>query len=430
MSVVKRRLRLPPAAATELAISSVIVADRVGTRDTQYPPVQQSAHPYAIGLMEIAPARDSILTRDERLTIVFQVVNTRPSEFGKPDIGITFRIVRVNGDREQPVASLTPQHYTADTLPANFDLRLGHPLFVAMAAPLATLARGEYRLKIAVNDRLAGRGVAGDTDFTIAGTPASLLAEAPSLGVTFRREMALAPAFIEDVAQRWLPPTPSPQLARAIETLRRRRFVDLMQEEPVAAHEQGIRIALTAVALFALGDPSSTIQFQRSMQAGGPPGPAHAFIGAVRALEGREADAIGAWRAALDAGMPPPLITPFLINAYLRRAEPSQAVLLQPTSSAGRDWSREQATIRISSGRESEAIPLLEARLASHPDDVDAEWLLLHALFANLVHSQASGPNPAVAEKFARAAQIYVERDRPHATLAKEWLKVVLAAKS
>ncbi len=38
-------------------------------------------------------------------------------------------------------------------MPAPFDLRLGHPVFVALIAPLATLGRGSYRLEIIVNDR-------------------------------------------------------------------------------------------------------------------------------------------------------------------------------------------------------------------------------------------------------------------------------------
>ena len=38
---------------------------------------------------------------------------------------------------ELPAASLNPQTYTEASLPADFDLRLGHPLLAAMSAPLA-----------------------------------------------------------------------------------------------------------------------------------------------------------------------------------------------------------------------------------------------------------------------------------------------------
>jgi hypothetical protein len=423
VQVMKRALHLPPASGTELSISSVIVADTVTARNAPYPPPLQAAHPYAIGLTDITPARDTIFSRDDRLNVAFQVINARPSELGKPDIGLTFRIVRVNGDREQPVAALNPLQYTADTLPPDFDLRLGHPIFAAVSAPLATLARGAYRLKITVNDRLSGRGTTGETDFTVLGTPASLLAEAPSLGAPFRREMALTPVVIEEVATRLRPAAPSAALSRAIETLRQRQFVELMREEPVSSRELGVRTALTAVALFALGDASSAVQFQRSILLDAPPGPALFFVGATRALEGRDADAATAWQSALEGGMSSTIMTPLLINTHLRRGDVARAAALMDGAADG--WTRERAALQIASNHESEAIPLLEGRLSSEPGDLDAEWLLLHALYASLVHGEPAKPNASAVEKFVRLAKDYVAKDRPNATLVSEWLKAV-----
>ena len=43
--------------------SSVILADSVGVAAAPYPPAEQAAHPYSIGLTEIVPARDAIFTR-------------------------------------------------------------------------------------------------------------------------------------------------------------------------------------------------------------------------------------------------------------------------------------------------------------------------------------------------------------------------------
>ncbi len=425
IQVLKRTLRLPPANATELAISDVIIADQVGTRPAPYPPAQQAAHPYAIGLTDITPARDNLFSRDDRLNVAFQVINARPSEIGKPDIAITFRIVRVNGDREQPVASLTPQQYTADTLPGDFDLRLGHPIFAAMSVPLATLTRGAYRLKIAVNDRLAGRGTTGDAGFSVIGTPASLLAEAPSVGTPFRRDMALEPAVIEEVATRFRPTTPSVALTRALDLLRQRKFLELLREEPVGTRELGYRAALTGIALYALGDASSSVQFQRAVQLDVPAAPAQFFIGAARALEGRDADAIAAWQTALEGGMPRAVVTPLLINAHLRRGDAAKAAsLVEP--SPGAVWSRDQVALLIASSREREAIPLLERRLAATPDDADAEWLLLHALYASIVRGPSQPPDRTTAEAFAQAARAYIAKDGANRVLVGDWLKAIV----
>jgi hypothetical protein len=423
--VAKRRLQLPPASASELSISSVILADRVAVRTLPYPAPQQAAHPYTVGLTEITPARDTVFSRDDRLSVAFQVINAHPSETGKPDIAITFRIVRVNGDREQPVASLTPQQYNATTLPAEFDLRVGHPIFAAMSAPLATLTRGTYRLKIAVTDRLSGRGTSGDADFTVVGTPASLLAEAPSLGAPFTRELALDQAVIDEIVASLRPPSPSPALGRALETLRQRRFVELMREEPVASDEAGIRTALTAVALFALGDASSAVQFQRARQLTAPGGPTQFFVGAARALEGREADAVAAWQAAMDAGMNRSLMIPLLVNSHLRRGDIERATSLLEGQEVG-GWGREQAALHIANGHHEEAIVILERRLASSPGDADAEWLRLHALFASMVNT--TKPDQALKEKCQQAAKAYLSKPRANAALAAEWLKVIEAA--
>ena len=224
----RRALSLPPATVADLAISSVIIADNVQARATPYPPAEQSAHPYTIGATEITPARDTVFSRDERLAVAFQVINAQSSDTGKPDVAVDFRIVRVEGEREVPVASLNPQVYTEATMPADFDLRLGHPLFVAVGAPLTTVPRGSHRLKITVNDRRAGVTRLADAAFTVTGTPLSLLSEAPPLGRPFRREDAIEGAMLTALVQGLTPSSPSPALQRALALAAGRKFVDLL----------------------------------------------------------------------------------------------------------------------------------------------------------------------------------------------------------
>lgn len=423
--VVKRSLHLPSAPASDLAVSSIIVADGVGLRETPYPSDQQTAHPYAIGVTDITPAPDTLFTRDERLRVAFQVINPQPSELGKPDVVVAFRIVRVVGDREQPVASLTPQLYTAATLPEDFDLRLGHPVFAAMAAPLASLTRGDYRLKIVVSDRLAGKAVQGEVDFAVVGTPASLLDEAPPLAATFHREDVLGPAAIGEIVSRLGPASPSPALARALDAAHEQRFIDLVREERVAPTEQGQRTALTALALYALGDPSSIAQFQRALQLDAPAGPVRLLLGAALALQGRDDDAIESWTAALSGGVPARIVNSLLVNAYLRQKESAKAMALAGAPSLGAEgWSRDLVAASIAAGRSADAIPLLERRLSDQPDDTDAQWLLIHALYAGIVRDMTAHTEPAPG-RFAEVARAYIARQGAHASLAADWLKVI-----
>ena len=417
--VLRRTLQLPPATAAGLTAGSIILADRVALRPAPYPPSEQAAHPYSIGLMDIVPARDSVFTRDEALSVAFQVINARPSEAGMPDVGVGFRIVRLNGERETQVASLNPQYYNATTLPPGFDLRQGHPIFAAVSAPLATLARGQYRLKVLVNDRLAGASATADADFTIAGTPASLLAEAPPLARPFNREIALDARNLSVVLDTLAPSSPSPQLARAISVARNGKLIDLLIEEPVPAAEAGIRTALTALALISVADTSAAVQLQRALLQNAPAGPVHYLTGVARALQNRDPDAISAWQAALDAGNAPPSTRQLTVEALLRRGDTARASsMVAGVEATDPAWIRLAASTHIAAGRYAEAAKTLEPHLAAAPGDLDGRWLLVHALFAEALKG-------ADRDRFVVEARTYVESRGRHADLAAEWLRVL-----
>ncbi|HYE88883.1 MAG TPA: hypothetical protein VEA16_21140, partial [Vicinamibacterales bacterium] len=399
VKVIRKSLSLEPARTVGLITSSVILADRVTVRATPYSPAEQASHPYSIGLMEITPARTNQYAREGNLSVAFQVINAQSNDAGMPDIVVNFRVVRVNGERESPVASLNPQVYNATTMPADFNLKLGHPIFAAVTAPLATLTRGSYRLKIQVNDRISNATASTDADFSIVGTPASLLAEAPPLGPAFRRDVILAPAILAGVLDVLAPAAPSPALARALTTARTGKLVDLLVEEPVPASEAGVRTALTGLAYFSIGDASAAVQLQRALQQNAPAAATQFLIGAARAQQARDADAIAAWQAAIAAGNAPPITGQLLADAYLRRNDSQRAadaVAHAGTAAA----TRVVASTHIANGREADAVRLLDAHLAQHPEDHDARWLLLHASYSQFIRDGAKPLPPAAAERF------------------------------
>jgi hypothetical protein len=423
--VVKKRLTLPAASTTELSIGSVILADRIQARASAYSPGQQASHPYTIGLTEIVPAADAVFADTESLSAVFQVINARPTDRGKPDVDVAFQVVRLVNNQEQAVAALTPQNYSAANLPVEFDARIGHPLFATVSAPLTTLKRGAYRLKILVNDKVGGRTATTDVDFTVTATAGALLRDAPPLGAPFQREKVLSGDVLPGVLLALRPASPSPALQRAFDLASAGRFVDLMVVEPVPQAEEGVRTALGGLALFAVGDGSSAVQFQRAQLLGAPVPPSRFLSGAARAMQSRDADAIAAWQEALTAGAPRSLVVPFLSEAYLRRNDHQRAAALLDGSAATGAWSRSAAAVLIATQKERDAIRLIDARLAASPADMDAQWLLLHALFAQL----ARDPQPAAArERFTAQARAYIDAKGEHAALAADWLAVVVAS--
>ena len=423
IGVIKKRLTLPAATTDELAIGSVILADGIQVRATPYPAAEQASHPYAIGLTEVLPSADSSFADTESLTAVFQVINARSSADGKPNLDIAFQIARVLNSQEQPVAALTPQNHSASSLPANFDLRLGHPLFTNVSAPLTTLKRGAYRLKILVTDHVAKRTATADADFSVTATAASLLREAPALGLPFRRESVLNSDALPGILSSLRPASPSPALQRAFDLAAASRFVDLMVEEPVPAAEEGVRAALRGLAQLAIGDPSSAVQFQRAQLLGAPLAMTRLLSGAARAMQSRDADAIAAWQEALTAGAPRALVVPQLLDAYVRRSDfPRAAPLIEASGPRG-TWSRSAVAVLIATEQESEAIARLDARLAASPNDADAQWLLLHALFSQLARDPSRPA--ATRQRFAAHARAYIDAKGVNSALAEEWLALI-----
>lgn len=416
--VIRKALHLPAAATEGLTTGSIILADKVAVRAAPYPPSEQASHPYSIGLMEITPATDTIYTRDDFLSVAFQVINARGSDVGMPDLAVAFRVVRVQGDRELPVASLNPQYYNASTLPADFDLRQGHPIFVAVSAPLASLGRGDYRLKIAINDKAGSANTAAETDFRIVGTPASLLAEAPPLGKPFSRDAAMSVVALAPVVDALTPATPSAPLARALAIARTGKLVDLLAEEPVPPAETGFRAALTGLAFLSVGDASAAVHFQRALQQNAPAGTIHYLIGLARAAQNRDPEAINAWQSALAAGPSPPATRSLLIEALLRRGEHARAAaVIADGADTSPAWTRLTAATHIANGRYADAIALLDSHLSADAADADARWLRLHALYGEVVKG-------GLRDRFVTEARAHLDSKGAHAELVAEWLRI------
>jgi hypothetical protein len=221
------------------------------------------------------------------------------------------------------------------------------------------------------------------------------------------------------------PATLSPPLQRAFELAAARRFVELLIEEPVPAVEEGVRAALRGLAQLGIGDASSAaVQFQRAQLLGTAPATTRVLSGAARAMQSRDADAISAWQDALAAGAPRALVVPHLLGAYLRRNDMARATpLLADVENSPATWPRNNAAVLIATQKQNDAAPLIEARLATVPTDTDAQWLLLHALFARLVNDKNSPA--AVRERFTQVARAYIDARGSNAALAQDWLAAI-----
>ncbi len=421
-----------PAASPDFALSDIVLADSVRTLDAAYPAALQNAHPYAIGALEASPAIDDAFRVDERLSVVFQVINPAASPAGKPDVEVNFAFTRLVAGREDKVGTLPAQRHAAETLPADFDVAKGHPLFAAVQASLATFTRGRYRLTATATDRLTGQQTARAADFSVVGTPHSLLNEAPAPGQAFRREALLTPPMVAAITTGLAPAAPSDGLKRLLDAALAARYADLVKEAPIAPEERPTAQALRALGLFAVGDSprAVAVQLQQALAQGAPPGPVLLMLGATYAQGGDDKGAVSAWNQARDGTVADAAVATLMVDAYMRQGDVARATAMaqaavdaQPGSAAA---ARGLAATRIAAGQYADALTVLD-RLASSDADTDTDFLVVHALYGGVVGETAPGNTATGRERLRAVGHRYVDGGGRHAALVTEWLAVVAA---
>ena len=422
----KHALSLPTTEAG-LSLGSVIVADAITFRQETYRADQQTAHPYTIGTTQIEPATDTVFTNEEKLSVAFQVFGAAPSPTGKPDVSVGFRLFRVTDTGEQLAGSLTPLEYSEGTLPADFNLMLGHPILAAMAAPLQTLARGQYRLAIAATDRLARTSATTDTRFTIIASPAALLASAPAYSARVRRARFVDPDVLEPALDVIAGPSPPPTVTQLLDLARQRQFASLLRDTAVPASDRGLGLLMQAVARYALGDTPATVsaQIRRALDAGAPEGAAQFWLGACRAVEGRDEEALAAWDLAREKGWPATLVATPSAEALVRMNRLVDAGARAREALDQRvpdiELTYVAAAADIAAGRYDDAARLLTSRLATSPEDGESQWLLVHALFASAVKGEGPAGTPEGRAQLLDLIGGYIDGGGRYVTVALEW---------
>lgn len=155
------RVVVVPGFDRRFRLSSVILIDRVEPQPDEAPP-----RPYRLGRMLLVPAKRSVFTRRESLTVAFQVYNAATFEDGRPDVEVHYRVFREDGDRRD-LGATAPQLFDQETLPEEFDQKAGHQLTPVQSLPLEQFEPGEYRLRIDVEDHLGEARADAEVRFTI-----------------------------------------------------------------------------------------------------------------------------------------------------------------------------------------------------------------------------------------------------------------------
>ena len=168
MSAVKQTVTVPEFWSTELATSSVIVAQRIDPLPAPLTPQQQADRPYALGTMEIIPTFETKFTKKAELSTFMLIYNPKVDKANKPDISVEYNFYqKLAGAPEKFFNKTNPQNLNAETLPPNFDFAAGHQLQSGQAVPLASFPEGDYRLEIKITDKLANKTLTREISFTV-----------------------------------------------------------------------------------------------------------------------------------------------------------------------------------------------------------------------------------------------------------------------
>lgn len=166
VGLLRRDIALPDFSKPELQTSSVIIASTIEPVTAPLSPAQQQEQPYNFGSMRVVPSADMKLKKSGELQVLFWVYGTE-AKGGKPDITIEYNFHQKTGDTEKYFNKTAPQDLNAQTLPPQFDSAAGHQLPGSLVVPLASFPEGEFRLEIKVTDKISGKTLTQNANFTV-----------------------------------------------------------------------------------------------------------------------------------------------------------------------------------------------------------------------------------------------------------------------
>lgn len=172
VAVIKQTINVPDLWTQDLTTSSIIAAQHIEPLSAPLSPNEQLERPYAaLGSMEITPSLDSRFTTKDELSIFFLIYNAKTDAMNKPDVAVEYNFyTKPAGAPEKFFNKTAVQSLNASTLPKEFDMSLGHQLSTGQGVQLTSFPVGDYRLEVKVTDKLSGKTITRDVNFTV--TPA------------------------------------------------------------------------------------------------------------------------------------------------------------------------------------------------------------------------------------------------------------------
>ncbi len=165
--LLRESLNVPDLWDGRLQLSSIIVPQVVEPLAAPLTPDEQILSPYSLGATRIVPKFDEDFGKQAELSLIFLVYNPGLADGSKPDITIEYTFHQRADGAEQYFNRTNPQQFNGQTLPAAFDVTLGHQIVAGQTVPLSLFPAGDYRLEIKVTDNTNSAEIIESVMFTV-----------------------------------------------------------------------------------------------------------------------------------------------------------------------------------------------------------------------------------------------------------------------
>ena len=179
-------LAVPDFWTGELAVSTVMLADRVELLKQPIPADELDLNPYVVGSHRIYRAQTPVFRRNRELVVVFLIYNPAIGADKHFDVQVDYHVYRKDqggggqaispseprGARpgERYVTRTTPQRFSPSMMGPRFDAAAGTPILAGQGILLSGFEPGDYRLEITVTDLLSRKTLSRDVAFAVAGS--------------------------------------------------------------------------------------------------------------------------------------------------------------------------------------------------------------------------------------------------------------------
>ena len=183
--VLLQDLDVPDFWTGELAMSTVMLAERVEQLSAPVPADELDEDPYVVGSNRIHVSRLRSFPRRAELIVVFLIYNLSVGPDKHFDVQVDYHLYRKDqGGQATPavadhppartgeryVTRTNPQRFNPSMMGPQFDPAAGTPVLAGQGILLSGFEPGDYRLGITVTDLLSRRSLSRDVAFTVAGS--------------------------------------------------------------------------------------------------------------------------------------------------------------------------------------------------------------------------------------------------------------------